>query len=133
MRRRTPDEETLERWRVVSADQDGVEIEFTAVDCRGGEIGEPIIRRSAWTELRDHASYPAATATRTREGRVTKLGDLEGWLYTVEDPGQGTVSELFFADALPGAPVQMKVRQGDDVVIELEQIARQRPDKPAAN
>jgi len=58
------------------------------------------------------------------------MGDLEGWLYTVDDPDQGTVSELFFADALPGAPVQMTVRQGGQVVVELEQIARQRPAQP---
>ena len=131
MRRWTPDGDTFERWRVVAADQDGVDIEFATVDGDGSEVDEPVVRHSTWAELRDHASYPESKATRTREGRVTTLGDLEGWLYTVDDPDQGSVSEFFFADSLPGAPIQMTVRQGDRVVLELEQIARQRPALPA--
>lgn len=124
MRRWTAEGESLERWRVVAADQDGVDIEFAAVSCDGEVIEQPVTRHSTWTELRDHASYSASVASRSRDGRITKLGDLEGWLYTVDNTEENTVSDLFFADSLPGAPVQMTVRRGDEKVMVLEQIAR---------
>ena len=34
-----------------------------------------------------------------------------GWLYTRRDPGEGIVTEFFFAKDLPGAPVQMISRR----------------------
>lgn len=131
MRRQTPAGVSFERWRVVAADLDGVEIEYTPVDGGGDQIGEPATRTSAWTELRDHASYPAASATRSREVRETPRGRLTGWRYMVEDSDAGTVSELFFADAMPGAPVEMTVRRDGQPVLELAQVERSRPATPA--
>jgi len=127
MRRRTPSDEAYERWRVVAADADGAEIEIVPVDADGEPVGDPQTRRSAWTELRDHARYPAAVAERERATRSTPLGELEGWMYTLRDSKAGTTSELFFADTLPGAPVEMTVRSGEDVLFELEQIKHERP------
>lgn len=127
MRRRTSSDEAFERWRVVAADAEGVEIEVVPVDAAGEPAGEMQTRRSTWTELRDHARYPTSVAARERVTRDTPLGELEGWLYTLSDPKAGTTSELFFADALPGAPVEMTVRSSDQVMFELAQIRHERP------
>jgi hypothetical protein len=127
LHRWTPSDEAFERWRVVAADADSVEIETVRIDKEGAPVGEPETRRSRWTELRDHASYPASVASRQRQTRSTKLGELEGWLYTLQDPKAGSTSELFFADSLPGAPVEMTVRSGDEIVFRLEQTEHERP------
>lgn len=57
----------------------------------------------------------------------TPLGELEGWLYTVSDPTTGTVTEFFFADGLPGAPVFVHVLKDGEIVEIFEQIERVRP------
>lgn len=130
MRRSTPGEVRLERWTVLRADAEGCEIEFAAVDASGAVSGEPVVQRSTWVELRDHASFPAAGATREWVTRETALGSMEGWLYRVPDEGTGTISEFFFAPALPGAPVQMRAFEGEQVVFELEQVERTRTPQP---
>lgn len=126
LHRWTPSGEAFERWRVVVADADGVEIETVRLDKEGAPVGEPEVRRSRWTELRDHARYPVSAASRQRDTRSTRLGELEGWLYTLNDPKSGNTSELFFADSLPGAPVEMIVRSGDETVFRLEQTVHER-------
>ncbi len=127
MHTRAPDSETWERWTVVSADADGAEIEFRQIDAEGNPAGEPRLGRSSWIELRNHATYPAAAATREEVTRETALGPLEGWLYKVGDAASGGQTEVFFATDYPGAPFQMRVVQGGDMVMELEQVERRRP------
>ena len=128
MRRTFPEETRIERWTVVSADRDGVEIEYASIADDGSVEGEPTIARSEWVELRDHAAFPAAHSTREWVSRSTALGDFEGWLYRVADPGAAVVNEFFFVPELPGAPVQMRILEGDETVFELEQAARLRPE-----
>lgn len=128
MRRSTAGETRLERWTVVAADAGGADIEFAAVDEGGAILGEPVTARSSWDELRDHASFGAATASRERATRETALGTLEGWVYRVAEEEPGTVNEFFFASSLPGAPVQMTTFEGGESVLDLEQVARFRPD-----
>ncbi|REJ73862.1 MAG: hypothetical protein DWQ36_03315 [Acidobacteria bacterium] len=86
------------------------------------------VYRAAWTELRDHAKFPAQRARRERVRRSTPLGQLDGWLYTVDQPpaedGSPMVRELFFPDALPGAPVFFRELRGDEEAFRAEQIAR---------
>ena len=127
MRRQDADGEHLERWRVVEWDSEGVSIESVSIDGLGEPITEPTVQRTGWSELRDHASFPADRTSRNRESRQTLLGDLDGWLYTVEDSEQGTVSRFFFADRLPGAPVHFDVVRDETVLMELEQMERFRP------
>lgn len=128
VRRVTPEGETIERWKVVEADTDGATIEKTTVDTEGRIIGETRAQHSAWTELRDHASFPAAGSSRRRTVENTPLGKLEGWLYTIPDETAGTVSEFFFASSLPGAPVRLRVFENGRTVYLLEQLERIRPD-----
>ena len=63
-----------------------------------------------WEELRLHARFPAARASRQRAERDTPLGTFAGWLYRVQ--GEEGITELFFADDLPGPPV-IYGRQGE--------------------
>jgi hypothetical protein len=128
MRRTFPEETRIERWTVVSADDEGVEIEYATISDDGSVEGEPSVARSGWVELRDHASFPAAHSTREWVSRSTVLGDFEGWLYRVAEPGAAVVNEFFFVPTLPGAPVQMRILEGDATVFELEQTARLRPE-----
>lgn len=130
MRRSTPDGESLERWRVISADEDGVDIEFSPIDALGRPVGEPRLQRSGWEDLRDHARFPADRASRTRVVETTPLGELEGWLYTVKEPEEGVVSNYFFAESLPGAPVHFTVVNNDQTILELVQMERGRPPAP---
>ena len=128
MRRSSPEAITIERWTVVAADLEGVEIEYATIGDDGSVEGEPSVNRSSWIELRDHASVPAAYSTREWVGRSTGLGELEGWLYRVADPAATSVQEFFFVPSLPGAPVQMRILDGEAAIFELEQTARLRPD-----
>ena len=123
----TPAGESAEHWTVVAADDLGVEIERIAVDRYGEPLGEPSTEHSGWIELRDHATFPAATSRVEAVTRETELGALEGWLYTVDDPQAGTVTEYFFAADLPGAPVQMSVSRDGEVEMEMRQVERHQP------
>jgi hypothetical protein len=127
MRRTREGQEGVDRWTVTQADADGVEIEYAALDESGNVLGRPRVERSSWTELRDHAAFPADRTTREAVTLETPLGVLDGWLYTRRNPDDATVTQFFFAAALPGAPVRMEVRQGDRVVMKLEQIERKKP------
>jgi hypothetical protein len=122
--------ESVERWTVVSADSDVVEIESVALDDDGNVLGEASLARSTWVELRDHATFPAARAEREEATRSTTLGTLDGWVYSVQEDDEGTVSEFFFAKNFPGAPIEMRTTRGDELIMELVQIERHRPDQP---
>jgi hypothetical protein len=128
MKRTYPEETRIERWTVVSADDEGVEIEYADIADDGSVEREPTVSHSEWTELRDHAAFPAAYSTREWVSRETALGYFEGWLYRVAKPGTAVISEFFFVPELPGAPVQMRTLEGDTIVFELEQTARMRPE-----
>ena len=128
MRRNGLDGEFLERWRVVAADLETVSSEGAVIDAPGEPIDEPQVGRSRWVELRDHAAFPAERGIRSREHRSTALGSFDGWLYVIQDEDGEGVTRYFFADALPGAPLQVEAVVGDQVVTVLEQIERFRPE-----
>jgi len=127
IRRWTPEAEAFEEWTVVSADADGVDIESFIFDGEGGVVTESSTQRSTWVQLRDHASFPADRATREAVTRDTSLGELSGWLYVVGDPSGEVVTEFFFAEALPGAPVTVHVIKRGELAEIFEQIERSRP------
>jgi hypothetical protein len=127
-----PDRQQWQRWTVVAADADGAMIEYQDLDAQGQPVAPPQRAPSRWDELRDHALFPAAEARRERVSHETVLGQLEGWLYEVDDPQTETVKKLFFADELPGAPVWMETRRGEEIQLTLNQIARQHLAGPPA-
>jgi hypothetical protein len=129
VRTRTRGREEFSRWRVVAADDEGVDIEYTPVDADGNQVGDSAVQHSGWIELRDHASFPADRSTRKRAVMETALGELDGWLYTITDEEVAAVSEFFFATEYPGAPVYMRALRKHKVTMEMEQLSRTRPPK----
>ena len=120
-----PDRQQWQRWTVVDADPEGAEIQYQELDDQGQPVAPPQRSRSSWAELRDHARFPTADARRERVTRATALGELDGWLYQVHEPKQETMTDFFFADELPGAPVWFESSSGGQVILTVHQIARQ--------
>jgi len=112
---------------VRSATADGCEIEYATLDAGGNVTGRSRVEKSTWIELRDHAAFPVDSTQRTELIRVTPLGILDGWLYTVSDEGEGTVTEYFFARAHPGSPVHMLTMRDGKLVLELTHLERRLP------
>ena len=127
VRARRPESEVVERWTVIEADEEGLVLEYAKLNPEGEAFGEPRRERSSWTTLRDHATYPADRTTVEEVTRETPLGELEGWLYTERNPERGIVTEFFFARDLPGAPVHMIARHDEELVMEILQLERSRP------
>ncbi len=120
------DGEMKQRWTVVSADEVGVEIEYSMVISDGPEPPSTT-QKATWAELRDHATFSVDNATRERSTITTALGELEGWSYVVNDAATGSVTEMFFADDYPGSPVEYRLRKGDEILQEVRQLAQTRP------
>lgn len=128
VRRATPDGEVLERWTVVGHDAGGADIEYRTLDADGNPTDEARTVRSPWTELRDHATFPADRATREAATRETPLGTLDGWVYVVRNENAGSVTEMFFAESMPGAPITVRTTRGDELLMEMSQLKRQEHD-----
>lgn len=124
----TPAGQTRERWTVLTADEEGAEIEFVPIDAEGNTAGDPRTSRSSWEQLRDHAAFPADVSSREEIVLDTALGQLEGWIYRTRSEEAGTESEFFFASSLPGAPVQMRVMKEGQTMLEMAQLERRKPD-----
>lgn len=120
MRMETPSGVTVVRTTVVGWSPEAATVAEMTLDAGGEPLSDPEVTESRWEELRDHARFPADRATRGREHRETPLGELDGWLYRVEDP-DGGVSEFFFADAYPGPPVAFGRSEGDATTFEAVQ------------
>ncbi len=129
MHTRTSGGESWDRWTVVTSDPEGADIEFAPIDAEGNAAGETKTERTAWTALRDHAKYPTDVATREEATRETALGQLDGWLYRVQDQATGSETELFFARQFPGAPIEMRMSKDGVVALEMTQVERQHPAK----
>ena len=127
IRELTEQGESFQTWKVVRSDPEGVEIEAVATNAAGEPVGEASVQRSGWVELRDHATFSAEVASREFVHRDTPLGKLDGWLYTVGSEGSGPVSEFFFAESLPGAPIWVRFSHDGEVVSSFEQIGRSKP------
>ena len=56
-----------------------------------------------------------------RNHRQIELGELEGWLYTVNHE-DGRVSEFFFADDYPGPPVSFSQTKDGETLYRAETI-----------
>ena len=123
-RKRSAGGETYTLTRVFAATEDRFSMYEVEVDKNGRPKtqGQKARYNGTWVELRDHARFPAARASRERAEWDTPLGNLEGWLYRVE--GEGGMTEFFFADDLPGPPVVYR-RQGDGLDgFVAEQVSR---------
>lgn len=81
---------------------------------------------SRWTELREHAAFPAAATTRTEEVVTVPAGRFECWRYHVVKDGQ--TRDYWFAKTEPGPPVQMEVHGPDGQLVQrMSLLSRAEP------
>ncbi|MEM7048183.1 MAG: hypothetical protein AAF604_00925 [Acidobacteriota bacterium] len=113
----------LTRTEVIAADSEQVTLSAQQTDPDGNYLPEVAEHKASWTELRDHARFPADRAERRRQRRETPLGELDGWLYEV-DHGDGSRGSFFFADDYPGSPVVFVQYHGKAATMLSEQIER---------
>lgn len=127
LRMETPGAEPQEqRWEVTAADASTCTISSKVYDSRGGLVRDEGAGTSLWTELRDHAAFPAAE-TEIRSGTIeVPAGRFETRVYKVtsRDGVHSVVKTLHFATALPGPPVLMTVEQSGAQVMKMTLLER---------
>jgi hypothetical protein len=118
----------LRTTRFVRGDEQQVVMEATTTLEDGTPAGPPQEVQSAWTELRDHARFPAAMTTRSRATCEVPAGAFDCWLYTVDRSGEdgAVVDRLYFAPAHPGPPVLFETERDGRVVMRMELVELRR-------
>ncbi|CAN5916512.1 hypothetical protein BH11MYX2_BH11MYX2_00860 [soil metagenome] len=105
----------VEDWEFTRVDKVSATIHSVTHD----EDGEPISEEtstSKWTDLHEHAKFPAATTTFDDNVELTiPAGTFTTRLYTVHDGG--TTKQFWFATDLPGPPVQFTTEKDGQVVM----------------
>jgi hypothetical protein len=89
-------------------------------DLEGRSIGEVTTRGETWDEVLAPGVYDAARTEVTRGVSVEVPAG--AWVcarFRVEEPEDGAITEAFYADALPGPPVQLVRTIGDKVVMRM--------------
>lgn len=117
----------IEQWTVTDANDQTCTIasEIRAPD--GKLIEDQGKGTSAWTELREHAAFPAeSTQVRMTEVEVP-AGKFVGVLYEVKRKNKQGAEQLvrfYFASELPGPPVLMITQEGGREVGRMELLWR---------
>jgi hypothetical protein len=126
MRTTEADVATRQRMTVVSATAETVTIRSEPLG-ENGEASEPARESTAtWSELRDHALFPAASTTRERAECHSRLGSLPGWRYATTTANGGSLT-MCFADATPGPPVEYETRREGKLLSRTEHTHYGRP------
>ena len=111
--------------RNLSADREAGVYEVWTESTDGVPLTEPEQGRSTWLELQGHASMPADATTIDPVEIDLPIGRYQGVRYTRVT---GDVVDTFwFALSLPGAPVRIESRVGDEVVFSSTTTALRRP------
>ena len=114
---------TIEHWEFTVVTPEAATIHSVTTD-EAGTVLEDATGTSKWTELQEHARFPANATTITENVSVTvPAGTFTTRLYTglTED----TLSRFWFAADLPGPPVQFSVEK-DGKVLRNAQMLRAR-------
>ena len=114
----------------VRDDPNGARITSLTVTEGGAPMDTPTDADALWTELRDHAVFPAARTVRSRRSCTVPGGSFECMLYTVtaEEEGIPTLSRYWFALRRPGPPVLLETEKGGVVVFRMELMDVRRAD-----
>lgn len=101
----TPDQATIERTIVAAS----------------GKVLEQASETSTWQQIVGHAAYPADSTEITDATVEVPAGTFDAMLYTVtgEQDGKPVVSRMYFAKALPGAPVKTEITVGEQVIFSM--------------
>jgi hypothetical protein len=98
--------------------EDRATIASQLIDPHGEKIGEPELTETTWDELRRHGSFAIEATTITDDQTETPVGSFDCKRYVVVEQGPaGEQRRIFwFANDLPGAPVEAHLEQGGEVV-----------------
>lgn len=113
--------ESLERTEVTAADAEQVSMRFELVAADGEPAKPPQDYTAKWEELRDHALFESAKATRERAECRSQLGTQPGWRYVTTD-ANGDALTMCFADATPGPPVEHETRRDGKLLSRTEHV-----------
>ncbi|MFT4539529.1 MAG: hypothetical protein ACI835_001976 [Planctomycetota bacterium] len=109
-------------------DTDGEWVSFiTRVNRMDGtEAVPPDTLSVRWSELRDHASFPADATTRSEVTITVPIGTHEAWLYQVEE-GEGVTSRYWFSKKRAGPPLLVQSERAGIVFMKMEMIEESEP------
>lgn len=101
------------------------------VDAENQPLGEERVETAGWEELQGHASFPAAGTVITEEVLELPAGKFICWRYEVTGQTEGAepkrqVMRLWFAQDLPGPPVQMVQEVDGEVKLRMMLVAVER-------
>jgi hypothetical protein len=107
--------------RFTAVTPEGATIERSVVDASGNALDQGT-DDATWSDLVDHASYPADQTEITETTVEVPAGKFDAMLYTVtaEQDGKAFVSRMYFAKSLPGAPVKAEITLGDQSMLAME-------------
>jgi hypothetical protein len=118
--------EALRRMSVLAADTETCTVRSEPLGPDGSPSGEPGVFTARWSELRDHARFEAAKASRERAECHSGLGALPGWRYATT-AANGDALSMCFADATPGPPVEVETRREGELLSRTEHTRYERP------
>lgn len=100
---------------------EGCRMNTTMVNAGGGD---PATQSSeaTWSELRDHASFAAATTVRTEEVIRTPAGQFACWRYDFQQPASGRQQRetYWFDKRTAGSPVLIVAKANGEEVMRME-------------
>jgi hypothetical protein len=105
----------------VGGDAEFVALEFSMLTEQGEPMGSVDRSEVTWTELRDHAAFPAASTRRARSTATVPAGRFEVWQYTVqgEEDGVPVTTRFSFALDRPGPPVLLEQEIDGQVALRM--------------
>jgi hypothetical protein len=118
--------ETRSRMTVLSATPEAGVVRSESLAANGKPSEPPSEFTARWSELRDHALFEAAKATRERAECRSRLGAMPGWRYSVARTN-GEMLTMCFADATPGPPVEHVTIRDGAVLSRTEHLNYGRP------
>lgn len=100
--------------RFVEVGPEKAVLETTMLGADGKPLAEAKRQDTTWAQLENHAHYPAAATVITPEKVTVPAGTYAAKKYTVtekDEDGTRRVTQAWFADDLPGAPVKFIVER----------------------
>jgi hypothetical protein len=116
------EEPILRVTRFVETDDEGAVQESQRFTIAGEPLDEPTRRRSSWLDFQSHASFPAATTTRTQETIDLEFGTFPALHYVAVEGDR--VAHYWFALPLPGMPVRTEDWEGGELRFAMTMVER---------
>jgi len=112
----------------VTDDGKATHLESETVDEAGNPVGEIERWAGPWTELRDHAKFPASHTVRKQGVVETEAGSYACHLYEVERDYQSAPAQnrFWFDVEAAGSPVVYEIEQEGAIVFRMELIEENR-------